>query len=66
MFIFHFLFSQAELLKGSSQNVGLTLRQVQAKEGEPGHVVIETVTPNSAAANADLQRGDRLIAIGGK
>lgn len=56
---------KAELLKGSSQNVGLTLRQVQAKEGEPGHVVIETVTPNSAAANADLQRGDRLIAIGG-
>ncbi|XP_066478309.1 PDZ domain-containing protein 8 [Tiliqua scincoides] len=55
----------AELLKGSSQSVGLTLRQVQAKEGEAGYVVIETITPNSAAANADLQRGDRLIAIGG-
>uniref|UniRef100_A0ABM5G1R1 LOW QUALITY PROTEIN: PDZ domain-containing protein 8 n=1 Tax=Pogona vitticeps TaxID=103695 RepID=A0ABM5G1R1_9SAUR len=54
-----------ELVKGSSPSVGLTLRQVQAKEGESGHVVIETVIPNSAAATADLQRGDRLIAIGG-
>ncbi|XP_061491859.1 PDZ domain-containing protein 8 [Rhineura floridana] len=55
----------AELIKGNSPGVGLTLRQVQAKEGETGHVVIETVIPNSAAAAADLQRGDRLIAIGG-
>ncbi|KAH0623712.1 hypothetical protein JD844_006787 [Phrynosoma platyrhinos] len=54
-----------ELIKGSSPSVGLALRQVQAKEGESGHVVVETVTPNSAAAAADLQRGDRLIAIGG-
>lgn len=29
------------------------------------HVSIETVTPNSPAALADLQKGDRLIAIGG-
>lgn len=47
-------------------SVGLTLRQVHAKEGEAGHVVIENVTPNSPAAAADLQRGDRLISIGGK
>nr|XP_060624487.1 PDZ domain-containing protein 8 [Anolis sagrei ordinatus] len=54
-----------ELIKGNSPSVGLALRQVQAKEGESGHVVVETVIPNSAAAAADLQRGDRLIAIGG-
>nr|XP_034993410.1 PDZ domain-containing protein 8 [Zootoca vivipara] len=55
----------AELIKGNSPSVGLNLRQIQVKEGETGHVVIETITPNSAAAAADLQRGDRLIAIGG-
>uniref|UniRef100_A0A8D0G8L9 PDZ domain containing 8 n=1 Tax=Sphenodon punctatus TaxID=8508 RepID=A0A8D0G8L9_SPHPU len=55
----------AELIKGNVQSVGLTLRLIQPKEGEAGQVIVETVTPNSAAAAADLQRGDRLIAIGG-
>ncbi|NWS76867.1 PDZD8 protein, partial [Crotophaga sulcirostris] len=55
----------AELVKGNLQSVGLTLRLVQSKEEDAGHVVIETVTPNSPAAAADLQRGDRLLAIGG-
>ncbi|XP_006262775.3 PDZ domain-containing protein 8 [Alligator mississippiensis] len=55
----------AELIKGNLQSVGLTLRLVQPKEEIGGHVVVETVTPNSPAAAADLQRGDRLIAIGG-
>ncbi|XP_038614443.1 PDZ domain-containing protein 8 [Tachyglossus aculeatus] len=55
----------AELIKGNLQSVGLTLRLVQSIEGYAGHVTIETVAPNSPAANADLQRGDRLIAIGG-
>ncbi|NXC34949.1 PDZD8 protein, partial [Campylorhamphus procurvoides] len=54
----------AELVKGNLQSVGLTLRLVQSKEEDGGHVVIETVTPNSPAAAADLQRGDRLLAIG--
>ncbi|NWS80534.1 PDZD8 protein, partial [Toxostoma redivivum] len=54
----------AELVKGNLQSVGLTLRLVQSKEEDTGHVVIETVTPNSPAAAADLQRGDRLLAIG--
>ncbi|XP_043911479.1 PDZ domain-containing protein 8-like [Protopterus annectens] len=55
----------ALLVKGSSQSVGLTFRQVQASEADAaGHVSIEAVTPNSPAAMADLQRGDRLIAIG--
>ncbi|NWY02853.1 PDZD8 protein, partial [Nothoprocta ornata] len=54
----------AELVKGNLQSVGLTLRLVQSKEDDAGHVVIETVTPNSPAAAADLQRGDRLLAIG--
>ncbi|OPJ84157.1 PDZ domain-containing protein 8 isoform B [Patagioenas fasciata monilis] len=54
----------AELVKGNLQSVGLTLRLVQPKEDDAGHVVIETVTPNSPAAAADLQRGDRLLAIG--
>ncbi|XP_029788522.1 PDZ domain-containing protein 8 [Suricata suricatta] len=54
-----------ELIKGSLQSVGLTLRLVQSPDGYAGHVVIETVAPNSPAALADLQRGDRLIAIGG-
>ncbi|XP_009932950.2 PDZ domain-containing protein 8 [Opisthocomus hoazin] len=54
----------AELVKGNVQSVGLTLRLVQSKEEDAGHVVIETVTPNSPAAAADLQRGDRLLAIG--
>lgn len=51
-------------MKGNLQSVGLTLRLVQSKEEDAGHVVIETVTPNSPAAAADLQRGDRLLAIG--
>ncbi|XP_032636681.1 PDZ domain-containing protein 8 isoform X2 [Chelonoidis abingdonii] len=55
----------AELIKGNLQSVGLTLRLVPSKEEDGGHVVVETVTPNSPAAAADLQRGDRLIAIGG-
>ncbi|XP_030058498.1 PDZ domain-containing protein 8 isoform X2 [Microcaecilia unicolor] len=55
----------AELIKGNSQSVGLTFRQVQASDGDAGHVSIETVTPNSPAAIADLQKGDRIIAIGG-
>ncbi|NXF74173.1 PDZD8 protein, partial [Sclerurus mexicanus] len=54
----------AELVKGNLQSVGLTLRLVQSKEEDAGHVVVETVTPNSPAAAADLQRGDRLLAIG--
>ncbi|KAL6087389.1 hypothetical protein STEG23_027605 [Scotinomys teguina] len=54
-----------ELIKGNLQSVGLTLRLVQSTDGCAGHVVIETVAPNSPAAIADLQRGDRLIAIGG-
>nr|XP_006630521.1 PREDICTED: PDZ domain-containing protein 8 [Lepisosteus oculatus] len=55
----------AELVKGSSQSVGLTFRQVPANEGDAVHVSIETVVPSSPAALADLQKGDRLIAIGG-
>ncbi|XP_073210349.1 PDZ domain-containing protein 8 isoform X2 [Lepidochelys kempii] len=55
----------AELIKGNLQSVGLTLRLVPSKEEDGGYVVVETVTPNSPAAAADLQRGDRLIAIGG-
>ncbi|XP_036593056.1 PDZ domain-containing protein 8 isoform X2 [Trichosurus vulpecula] len=55
----------AELVKGNLQSVGLTLRLVQSSDGYGGHVVIETVAPNSPASLADLQRGDRLIAIGG-
>uniref|UniRef100_A0A8D0ME46 PDZ domain-containing protein 8 n=1 Tax=Sus scrofa TaxID=9823 RepID=A0A8D0ME46_PIG len=54
-----------ELIKGNLQSVGLTLRLVQSTDGYAGHVIIETVAPNSPAAVADLQRGDRLIAIGG-
>ncbi|KAG8539766.1 hypothetical protein GDO81_020394 [Engystomops pustulosus] len=38
---------------------------VQARDGDTGHVCVETVTPNSPAAGADLKKGDRLIAIGG-
>ncbi|XP_003409154.2 PDZ domain-containing protein 8 isoform X2 [Loxodonta africana] len=54
-----------ELVKGNLQSVGLTLRLVQSSDGYAGHVLIETVAPNSPAAIAELQRGDRLIAIGG-
>ncbi|XP_075389987.1 PDZ domain-containing protein 8 [Tenrec ecaudatus] len=54
-----------ELIKGNLQSVGLNLRLVQSTDGYAGHVIIETVAPNSPAAIADLQRGDRLIAIGG-
>ncbi|NXN20808.1 PDZD8 protein, partial [Nycticryphes semicollaris] len=54
----------AELVKGNLQSVGLALRFVQSKDEDAGHVVIETVTPNSPAAAADLQRGDRILAIG--
>lgn len=57
--------SKVELVKGNLQSVGLTLRLVQSTDGYSGHVIIETVAPNSPAAIADLQRGDRLIAIGG-
>jgi len=43
----------------------MTFRHVPASEGDAVHVSIETVTPNFPAALADLQRGDRLIDIGG-
>ncbi|OWK07919.1 PDZD8 [Cervus elaphus hippelaphus] len=64
VFIF-FSLSKVELIKGNLQSVGLTLRLVQSTDGYAGHVIIETVAPNSPAAIANLQRGDRLIAIGG-
>lgn len=54
-----------ELIKGNSQSVGLAFRQIQGNDGDAVHVTVETVTPNSPAAAADLQKGDRLIAIGG-
>ena len=53
------------MIKGACGSVGMTFRHVPASEGDAVHVSIETVTPNSPAALADLQRGDRLIAIGG-
>lgn len=56
---------QTEVIKGLSGSVGMTFRHVPASDGDTVHVSIETVTPNSPAALADLQRGDRLIAIGG-
>uniref|UniRef100_A0A3Q3GSJ6 PDZ domain containing 8 n=1 Tax=Labrus bergylta TaxID=56723 RepID=A0A3Q3GSJ6_9LABR len=56
---------QTEVIKGQCGSVGMTFRHVPASEGDAVHVSIETVTPNSPAALADLQRGDRLIAIGG-
>ncbi|CAJ1057680.1 PDZ domain-containing protein 8 [Xyrichtys novacula] len=56
---------QTEVIKGPCGSVGMTFRHVPASEGDAVHVSIETVTPNSPAALADLQRGDRLIAIGG-
>ncbi|KAG9268344.1 PDZ domain-containing protein 8 [Astyanax mexicanus] len=54
-----------EVIKGPNGSVGMTFRHVPASEGDVVHVSIETVTPNSPAAQADLQKGDRLIAIGG-
>lgn len=56
---------QTEVIKGPSGSVGMTFRHVPASDGDTVHVSIETITPNSPAALADLQRGDRLIAIGG-
>lgn len=56
---------QTEVIKAQCGSVGMTFRHVPATEGDAVHVSIETVTPNSPAALADLQRGDRLIAIGG-
>ncbi|XP_018430779.1 PREDICTED: PDZ domain-containing protein 8-like [Nanorana parkeri] len=52
-----------ELIKGTSQNIGLIL--VQARDGDTGHICVESVMPNSPAAGTDLKKGDRLIAIGG-
>ncbi|KAM3606655.1 uncharacterized protein V6R79_020699 [Siganus canaliculatus] len=56
---------QTEVIKGPCGSVGMTFRHVPASEGDAVHVSIETVMPNSPAALADLQKGDRLIAIGG-
>lgn len=56
---------QTEVIKGPCGSVGMTFRHVPATEGDAVHVSIETVTPNSPAALAELQKGDRLIAIGG-
>uniref|UniRef100_A0A1A8N5F0 PDZ domain containing 8 n=3 Tax=Nothobranchius rachovii TaxID=451742 RepID=A0A1A8N5F0_9TELE len=56
---------RTEVVKGACGSVGMTFRHVPAYEGEAVYVSIETVMPNSPAAMADLQRGDRLIAIGG-
>uniref|UniRef100_A0A4W4ECW2 PDZ domain containing 8 n=1 Tax=Electrophorus electricus TaxID=8005 RepID=A0A4W4ECW2_ELEEL len=54
-----------EVIKGPNGSVGMTFRHVPASDGDVVHVSIETVTPSSPAAQADLQKGDRLIAIGG-
>ncbi|MEQ2195495.1 hypothetical protein XENOCAPTIV_013701, partial [Xenoophorus captivus] len=54
-----------EVIKAPCGNVGMTFRHIPACEGDAVYVSIETVTPNSPAALADLQKGDRLIAIGG-
>lgn len=56
---------RTEVIKGPCGSVGMTFRHVPASEGDAVHVSIETVTPNSPAALADLQKGDRLIEIGG-
>ncbi|XP_023152091.2 PDZ domain-containing protein 8 [Amphiprion ocellaris] len=56
---------RTEVIKGPCGSVGMTFRHVPASEGDAVHVSIETVTPNSPAAAADLQKGDRLIEIGG-
>lgn len=56
---------QTEVIKGPCGSVGMTFRHVSATEGDAVHVSIESVTSNSPAALADLQRGDRLISIGG-
>uniref|UniRef100_A0A3B3VM15 PDZ domain containing 8 n=1 Tax=Poecilia latipinna TaxID=48699 RepID=A0A3B3VM15_9TELE len=56
---------QTEVVKGPCGNVGMTFRHIPALEGDAVYVSIETVTPNSPASQADLQKGDRLIAIGG-
>ncbi|KAG7472943.1 PDZ domain-containing protein 8 [Solea senegalensis] len=56
---------KTEVIKGPCGSVGMTFRHVPATEGDAVHVSIETVMPNSPAALADLQRGDRLIDIGG-
>lgn len=56
---------QTEVIKGPCGSVGMTFRHIPASDGDAVHVSIETVTANSPAAMADLQRGDRLIAIGG-
>ncbi|XP_056623883.1 PDZ domain-containing protein 8 [Triplophysa dalaica] len=56
---------ETEVIKGPSGSVGMTFRHVPATDGDTVHVSIESVTPNSPAALADLQKGDRLIAIGG-
>uniref|UniRef100_A0A146RXJ0 PDZ domain-containing protein 8 n=2 Tax=Fundulus heteroclitus TaxID=8078 RepID=A0A146RXJ0_FUNHE len=55
---------RTEVIKGPCGTVGMTFRHISACEGDAIHVSIETVIPNSPAALADLQRGDRLIAIG--
>ncbi|XP_076834536.1 PDZ domain-containing protein 8 [Brachyhypopomus gauderio] len=54
-----------EVIKGPNGSVGMTFRHLPASDGDAVHVSIETVTSNSPAAQADLQKGDRLIAIGG-
>ncbi|KAE8589495.1 hypothetical protein XENTR_v10017588 [Xenopus tropicalis] len=54
---------EVELIKGNSPSFGLIM--VQARDGDTGHVCVESVTPNSPAASVDLKKGDRLIAIGG-
>ncbi|XP_037543921.1 PDZ domain-containing protein 8 [Nematolebias whitei] len=56
---------RTEVFKGTSGSVGMTFRQIPAYEGDAVYVCIETVTPNSPAALADMQKGDRLISIGG-
>uniref|UniRef100_A0A3B4F200 PDZ domain containing 8 n=1 Tax=Pundamilia nyererei TaxID=303518 RepID=A0A3B4F200_9CICH len=56
---------KTEIIKGTCGSVGMTFRHVTASEGDAVHVCIETVLPNSPAALAELQKGDRLIEIGG-
>ncbi|KAM9364663.1 PDZ domain-containing protein 8 [Pholidichthys leucotaenia] len=56
---------RTEIIKGPCGSFGMTFRQISASEGDAVHVIIETIMPGSPAALADLQKGDRLIEIGG-
>ncbi|GAB6027659.1 hypothetical protein CHUAL_001900 [Chamberlinius hualienensis] len=61
----HWVSGDVEIVRTSSQPVGLTFKQEFLLDKYENCVLIDTVLPNSSASLVDIKRGDVLVAING-